>query len=152
MSLPRFSVLFLVVAVLISSHLQAQNVDDVHIVPRRAPGATGEPRTLPQPPTVAPELSVKLSSPSIIKNVDLVLVPVMVTNPLNQLVTGFRKENFRLYEGEQEQAIDYFSSEDAPLSLGIIFDVSASMVNKIDKAREAALDFFRISNPQDEFS
>jgi Ca-activated chloride channel homolog len=76
---------------------------------------------------------------------------VTITNPMNQAVTGLERENFRVYEGEQEQAIRYFSSEDAPLSLGVIFDVSESMADKIDKAREAVMGFLRAANPQDEF-
>src|SRR5262249_60167261 len=44
-----------------------------------------------------------------------------------------------------------FSSEDAPLSLGIIFDMSGSMSDKIEKAREAVVEFMKTANPQDEF-
>ena len=49
------------------------------------------------------------------------------------------------------QEIRHFSSEDAPVSLGVIFDVSGSMSNKIDKSREAVVEFFRTANPEDEF-
>ncbi len=41
--------------------------------------------------------------------------------------------------------------EDAPLSIGLLFDISGSMRNKIKKATEAAAAFFKTSNPQDEF-
>ena len=141
---------FLVIsATLISLPLPAQSIDDVQLVPRPAPAKREQAPTLPEPSVAGMQL--KVSAPAFIENVELVLVPVMVTNPMNQLVTGFKRENFKVYEGDQEQPIRYFSSEDAPLSLGVIFDVSASMVNKIEQAREAAIDFFRIANPQDEY-
>jgi len=83
--------------------------------------------------------------------VDLVLLPVTVTDPLNRVVTGLEKENFQIIENKQLQEIRHFSSEDAPISLGVIFDMSGSMSDKIDKAHEAVLEFFKTANPQDEF-
>lgn len=84
-------------------------------------------------------------------DVDLALVNVTVTDPYNRLVTGLDKENFRIYEDNVEQEIVTFSSEDVPISIGVIFDFSGSMSNKVGKAREAALQFFKTANPQDEF-
>jgi Ca-activated chloride channel homolog len=84
-------------------------------------------------------------------DVDLALVNVTVTDPYNRLVTGLDPDNFRVYEDNVEQEIVTFSSEDVPISIGVIFDFSGSMANKVDKAREAALEFFKTANPQDEF-
>ncbi|HWB32098.1 MAG TPA: VWA domain-containing protein, partial [Acidobacteriaceae bacterium] len=84
-------------------------------------------------------------------NVNLVQVPVTVTDPMNRLVTGLEKENFQLFDNNSGQAIRYFSSEDAPLSIGIIFDLSGSMSSKFARARKALTEFLRTSNPQDEF-
>jgi Ca-activated chloride channel family protein len=84
-------------------------------------------------------------------DVDLALVNVTVTDPFNRLVTGLEQDNFRVYEDNIEQEIVTFSSEDVPISIGVIFDFSGSMSNKVDKAREAALQFFKTANPQDEF-
>jgi Ca-activated chloride channel homolog len=134
-----------------SSPVWGQASDDVHLVPRQPSTPTEQPATSSSGPSVAADLRVRVSAPAFVKNVELVMVPVMITNPLNQVVTGLQKDNFRVYEGDQEQAVRYFSSEDAPLSLGVIFDVSESMTTKIEKAREAVIDFFRIANPQDEF-
>jgi Ca-activated chloride channel homolog len=72
-------------------------------------------------------------------------------DPLNRQVTGLDRENFEVFEGKQRQEIRHFSSEDAPVSVGAIFDVSGSMAGKIDRAREAVLEFFKTANPQDEF-
>jgi Ca-activated chloride channel family protein len=84
-------------------------------------------------------------------DVDLVLVPVTITDPMNRLVTGLEKENFNLLDNGEKQAIQYFSSEDAPISLGVIFDLSGSMANKIEKSREAVVQFLKTANPEDEF-
>src|SRR5215813_10114055 len=84
-------------------------------------------------------------------DVNMVLVPVTITDPMNRLVTGLDKDNFQVYEANQPQQIKTFSSEDAPLSLGVIFDMSGSMSNKIDKSKEAVIEFFKTANPQDEF-
>jgi Ca-activated chloride channel homolog len=84
-------------------------------------------------------------------DVDLALVNVTVTDPYNRLVTGLEMDNFRVFEDNVEQEIVSFSSEDVPISIGVIFDFSGSMANKVGKAREAALQFFKTANPQDEF-
>jgi Ca-activated chloride channel family protein len=80
-----------------------------------------------------------------------VLVPVSVTGTMNRVVAGLEQGNFQLYEGKQFQEIKHFSREDAPVSLGVILDVSKSMASKIDRAREAVLKLLEASNPQDEF-
>lgn len=81
----------------------------------------------------------------------LVLIPVAVTDPMSRFVTGLDKENFKLYEDKSEQEITQFSSEDAPLSVGIVFDTSGSMGVKLQKSRQAVAQFMRTANPQDEF-
>jgi len=116
--------------------------DDVHIQPRVQP-----------PPPKAPDAdpAYKTDTKPIKVAVDMVLVPVTITDPLNRLVTGLDRENFNLFEGREQQEIKTFSSEDAPVSIGVIFDMSGSMESKIDRAREAVIEFFKTANPQDEF-
>jgi Ca-activated chloride channel homolog len=84
-------------------------------------------------------------------DVDVALVNVTVTDPYNRLVTGLEPDNFRVFEDNSEQEVVSFSSEDVPISIGVIFDLSGSMSNKIAKAREAAIQFFKTANPADEF-
>jgi Ca-activated chloride channel homolog len=84
-------------------------------------------------------------------DVDLALINATVTDPFNRLVTGLDLDNFRVFEDNVEQEVVTFSSEDVPISIGVIFDFSGSMANKAAKAREAAVQFFKTSNPQDEF-
>ncbi len=84
-------------------------------------------------------------------DVNLVLVPATVTDPMNRLVTGLEKENFEVYDNNIGQVIKSFSTEDAPVTIGIIFDLSGSMTSKFQRARKALSEFMRTSNPQDEF-
>ena len=97
-----------------------------------------------------PAIALKQSRPLHI-DVDMALAYVTVTDPYNRLVTGLDPDNFRIFEDNVEQEVTTFSSEDVPISIGVIFDFSGSMSNKVGKAREAALQFFKTANPQDEF-
>jgi Ca-activated chloride channel family protein len=84
-------------------------------------------------------------------NTNLVLVPLTVTDPMDRLVTGLEKQNFEIYEDNRPQLIRAFSCEDAPVSIGVILDLSGSMSDKVVRARGALLQFMQTSNPQDEF-
>jgi VWFA-related protein len=81
----------------------------------------------------------------------VVLIPVTVTDPLNRFVTGLEREHFRIFEEKVEQAVAYFSSEDAPISIGLVFDSSGSMGAKLQKSRQAVAQLMRTANPEDEF-
>jgi Ca-activated chloride channel family protein len=135
--------LVLLLATLISPRARAQSEgeSDVHV----------QPRTHTEEAKAALDPTLNTHTKPIIRDVDVVLVPVTVTDPMNRLVTGLDKENFEVYEAGSKQQIRHFSSEDAPLSLGVIFDISGSMAGKIDKSREAVVEFFKTANPQDEF-
>src|SRR6202790_2509472 len=81
----------------------------------------------------------------------LVQINVTVTDPWNRYVTGLEKDYFKLFEDKVEQEVRQFSSEDAPLSIGLVFDTSGSMGSKLQKSRQAAAQFFKTANPEDEF-
>ena len=81
----------------------------------------------------------------------LVLVPVAVTTPNGTYVTGLDKDMFRIYENGVEQTIESFTSEDAPMSVGVVFDTSGSMGAKLQRSRQAVAEFMKSANPQDEF-
>jgi Ca-activated chloride channel family protein len=130
-----------------SAYLCAQDVN-VHIEPRPNPDPADKP-ALKTPGTQVAEKAGHL--PGIRSDVDLVLVNVTVTDDWNRIVTGLDRENFGVLEGSEQQQVKYFSSEDAPISLGVIFDMSGSMSDKIEKAREAVIEFFKTANPLDEF-
>lgn len=84
-------------------------------------------------------------------DVNQVLVNATVSDPLDRMVTGLERGHFQLWEDKIEQKIEYFSAEDTPLSIGLIFDSTGSMSDKISTARDAAVTFLQTGNPEDEF-
>ncbi len=101
--------------------------------------------------TNAAELATSQKNSRIRVDVNIVLVPMTVTDPMNRLVTGLERENFQVIENNTVQQVKSFSVEDAPVSIGIIFDLSGSMSSKFVRARKALSEFLRTSNPQDEY-
>ena len=120
----------------VPGHISLALLANVSITPRQRPPA---------------ESDVPASRTNIRVDATLVLINVTVTTPLNQVVTGLEKEHFQLFEDKAEQKVTQFSSEDAPLSVGLVFDISGSMGSKLHKARQAAAQFFKTANPEDEF-
>src|SRR6195256_6407288 len=120
------------------------SLDDVHVMSRQT----------------APAVTSLVSSTQLLagtylhvikRDVNLVLVPVSVTDQLQRLVTGLGRENFEVFEGKKPQEIRHFSSEDTPVSVGIVLDSSGSMKDKMERVREAVHQFCETANPQDEF-
>ena len=143
----RFVFTLLACACLSVAAFGQTDVNDVHIQPRELE----KPKDPPKENLVASSPELKAHVRALKVDVDLVLVPVTITDPMNRLVTGLEKENFQLFEGSASQDIRTFSSEDAPVSLGVIFDSSGSMSSKMERAKEAVIEFFKTANPQDEF-
>jgi Ca-activated chloride channel homolog len=104
----------------------------------------------PRPKTAPPTKADALPKTNIRSDTNLVLIPVTVTDPLNRFVTGLEKEYFKVYEDKKQQQITQFSSDDAPLSVGLLFDCSGSMGPKLRSSREAVAQFFKTANPDDE--
>jgi Ca-activated chloride channel family protein len=80
-----------------------------------------------------------------------VLVSVTVTGQKDRIVMGLQKDT-SIFDQNNQELIRHFSNENAPISLGIIFDTSDSMWGKIERSREPVVQFLRRSNPEDEFS
>jgi Ca-activated chloride channel family protein len=116
------------------------------LLPARAQGVPAGPAV----PGASTPQEIKKGKP-IKTRTELTLVGATVTDPLGRLVTGLEQSDFRVFENGVEQEIVHFASEDVPVSIGVIFDMSGSMTDKIDKSRKAAVQFFRTANPQDEF-
>ena len=81
---------------------------------------------------------------------DLVLIPVTVTDTLNRFVLGLEKGDFHLLEDGVEQNLTLFTGEDAPLSVGLVFDESGSMDYKLATSRDAAVQLLNTFNKEDE--
>jgi len=123
----------------------------VPVPPAATAPATGAPAGAEAPAVTGPDALKITPGTRIAMNVDLVLVPVTITDPMNRLVTGLEQTDFFVYENNSLQKLKTFSCEDAPVSIGIIFDLSGSMTSKLIRARDSILQFMKTANPQDEF-
>ncbi len=128
----RVAVLFALSGLLLPGLVRAQDATPVSITPRIRPQRSG-------------------LAGSIRLDVNVVLIPVTVTDPLGKPVSGLPTEDFHLFEDGVEQRVRMFSNEDAPLSVGFLFDSSGSMEKKLDKSRQAIAEFFKTTLPGDEF-
>ncbi len=99
----------------------------------------------PTPPEYDPAKPVKVKT-------DLVTLTLTVTDLYGRYVMGLNKDAFTVVDSNKEQEITFFSDTDAPVSLGVLFDVSGSMSGeKIQKARKALSRFISTSHPSDEY-
>jgi Ca-activated chloride channel homolog len=110
------------------------------------PDATITPRAGAGTPRAEPDRRADLRV-----DTTLISIPVAVSDAQSRFVTGLDETNFRIFEDKVEQQISHLSSEDAPLSVGIVFDTSGSMGAKLSWSRQAVSQFLNIANPQDEF-
>jgi Ca-activated chloride channel family protein len=90
------------------------------------------------------------SESSLRVEVSMALVPVSVTDINGRNVTGLQRENFRLLDDKQPRDIASFSREDQPVTVGLVFDCSHSMLDKFTVAREAPTQLYRQLNDRDE--
>jgi Ca-activated chloride channel family protein len=68
------------------------------------------------------------------------------------LFRDFRKQAFSIFDEKQQQEITFFSDDDSPVSVGVIFDVSGSMSgDKVRRARDALAHFIQTSHDRDEY-
>src|SRR6516164_5562681 len=81
---------------------------------------------------------------------NLVLVGTSVMDSHGTPVTGLDISRFHLFEDGKEQAIRSCTSEDAPVSIGLVLDTSGSMSSRLALLKQAATQFVRSSNPDDE--
>jgi len=85
-------------------------------------------------------------------NTDLVTLSVSVTNAEGQAIPGLEKSAFTVFDNKSPQTISFFSDDDAPASIAIVFDTSGSMSGrKIARAKEALADFIQTSHDRDEY-
>jgi len=125
--------IFFVAGLLSLTSIAFSQTNSAHMVPSSMPIYDADPR-------------------SVQVNVNLVLVPVSVTDSLHRPVMGLEQRNFELFEGEKAQQIRYFYQEDAPISVALVLDISGSMGKKMDLLREAVDQFFASANPLDDYT
>jgi Ca-activated chloride channel family protein len=82
---------------------------------------------------------------------ELVVIPVTVTDGAGKVISGLEKEHFALFENKTQQTITHFAAEDAPASIGVVFDTSDSMEPRMGNARAAVNALLAAAHPDDEF-
>jgi Ca-activated chloride channel homolog len=140
----KLRALLFVVLSFTSFAVLAQTSDEVHITPH-----VQEKPILPPPTAGVPTLAIR--SKPLRVDVDLVLVPVTVTDVSGKSVMDLRKDDFKLFEAEQEIPVRYFFAQDTPISVGVVVDLSSSMKNKLDRVRQAFDEFFNNADPADDY-
>ncbi len=123
---------------------QSGSSDQAHVVPR------GQPEPITQTAAVSPS-ELNLAMRPLRVDVNLVLVPVTVTDALSRPILDLPAQEFSIYEAGIPQRIGYFSAEDSPISVAIVVDVSASMKNKVEYEVRALEEFFKNANPKDDY-
>jgi Ca-activated chloride channel family protein len=109
---------------------------------------------IPTPPSSPQKqkLGTELDGPSVLINTDLITLTVTVTDTYGRYVSGLNKNAFSVFDEKQPQEITFFSDDDSPVSVGVIFDVSGSMSgDKIKRARDALSKFIQTSHDSDEY-
>ncbi len=102
-------------------------------------------------PAPQQKLGNELDGPVIV-NTDLITLTVTVTDTYGRYVSGLSQKAFTILDEKQPQEITFFSDDDSPVSVGVIFDVSGSMSgDKIKNAREALAKFIQTSHNSDEY-
>jgi Ca-activated chloride channel family protein len=87
-----------------------------------------------------------------VTNTDLITFTVTVTDTYGRFVSGLGKNAFTVFDDKKPQEITFFSDDDAPVSVGVIFDVSGSMSgDKVKRARDALSKFIQTSHNSDEY-
>ncbi|MEO7029291.1 MAG: VWA domain-containing protein [Acidobacteriaceae bacterium] len=143
--------LALALAASLGAGAQENPLGDVHTAPPPAPKAPKDARPVITGGDNVARRATSSPTSNIRVDVNLVLVPATVTDPMNRLVTGLERDNFYITDNNIQQKIKTFATQDAPLTIGIVFDLSGSMQSKFVRARKALSEFLRTCNPQDEF-
>jgi Ca-activated chloride channel family protein len=97
------------------------------------------------------EQEARRTSPDLRVQSDLVLINALVTDAHGKPITGLSASQFHLFEDGREQTIKSCSSEDVPVSIGLVLDTSGSMGDKVELLKRAAIQFVRAANPADEY-
>lgn len=145
----RNSILFALVCCLVLACLAlvapAHRAQEKKAAPAAAQPSPAQPSPTPQPGQQVDDTTVMVQT-------DLVTLTVTVTDNYGRFVSGLNKKHFTILDDKEEQVIEHFSDDDAPVTVGVIFDVSGSMSgDKLSKARTALSRFIETSHNSDEY-
>ncbi len=114
-------------------------------------GRTPQPAPSPQDQDKRTSDQKKSGDETIRIDTDLVMLNATVINDRGRFVANLKRNDFSVYEDGVEQQIEYFNTGDSELiSLGIVFDTSGSMIDKLDGVRDAVEHFVKAVAPGDE--
>jgi Ca-activated chloride channel family protein len=139
--------IYAITALIISSFTILTHSQNTEEPAKQGRGRQTKPNLESEPP---PDSSGQQKGFKIGVSVNLVLMYTTAIDENGRFVSGLKQENFKIYEDGVQQSINSFSQEDAPISMGILLDLSLSMRNKVNQVNKAALAFIRASNPQDQ--
>ena len=147
------SISLLAVTVFFTLAVQSQSQEPKPDKPQeQQPAATQTPSPAPATKPQEKKLGTELDDHSLITNTDLITLTVTVTDTYGRYVSGLSKGAFAVFDNKQQQEITYFSDDDSPVSVGVIFDVSGSMSgDKVRRARDALSKFIQTSHDSDEY-
>jgi VWFA-related protein len=80
---------------------------------------------------------------------DVVPLSVTVTNAEHQYVADLTRDEFIVLENNKPQPLSFFARSDVPLAVALLIDSSASMLNTLSTAQQAAIGFVRELTPKD---
>src|SRR5216684_4130950 len=107
------------------------------------------PSASPQQPSQQPGVT---SNEPVLINTDLISFNVTVTDTYGRFISGLSKKAFAVYDDKEAEDITFFSDDDAPLSIGVVFDLTGSMSGeKVKRAKDALSHFFETSLDKDEY-
>lgn len=128
---------------------QTKELLTVEPAPKQVPSDNSPQKTPANPQTQLPGTEV---DKQLIINTDLITFNVTVTDIYGRFVSGLSKGAFSIFDDKRQQEITFFSDDDAPVSVGVIFDVSGSMSGeKVRRARDALAHFVQTSHDRDEY-
>ena len=78
------------------------------------------------------------------------MLPVIVTDKPDQYVGDLKQDQFTVYDNGRKVAVEFFSTEDTPVTVGLVIDASSSVRKKVGDIIAASAAFARFSNPDDE--
>ena len=81
---------------------------------------------------------------------NLVLVNVVVRDKDGQLVRGLKLEQFELFDGDVKLPIEGFSAEEAPISIGIIYDMHPTTDDRTKAVIDSLRQFRASLKPEDD--
>jgi len=100
---------------------------------------------LQQPPQQSAQEPAQQSdqqNPTIKSQVNLVNIFATVRDKKKQIIPSLKKEDFRIFENDQEQKVAFFSAEKTlPITLGLLIDTSGSEQYRLPAEQEAATAF-----------